>query len=1110
MAPDQLDLHHPDHDNYTRNNETAENADVSLDDFALESAIGDAFQQFGFVPEKKDNKEPDNDVANNNNNDEGDLEAAVGNAFSSLQSQLHSGYEDKTKHTQEIKEEYVKEEEAPQDQYQENKQSEQNYNDDNQDHNQDYNQNYNDHNQDYNQNYNDNQDYNHDYSDHSQDHNQEDNQQVNHDHHDNHNDGHYQHQDSGQYQDQDQNSGQYQDQHSGQYQYLYQHTESLVQEVDPYPLQAETSQDDQEAKEDEQAELDLETAIGNAFKSITDHQELPQETTEEHAETEPNSAHELLHNSHSPEDDKLENAIGEAFKSLSEYAEPHDEHEHHGHHEHFEQQNPHQEQNVQEELRQHQQTDASTRDQDLTAAITASFNEIMGNKQTDRRQSDVGLDLAGIVQNVVQQMAGSQDTEGGEKQKKEIPHLDENVLAHFQMEANKDEDIHEGSTLKNIMKAVAEDDQPEQDIEKLQMNEILQNAFSMAMLNPQELLTSLNDEEIKESSSRSQNLSTAAAIAALSMKKVLEKSDVSQEEKSTTDTTSESGKSKSLSIAETLALHRSSMSQAPRRDYSSIESLEESMRAEPQRLPTMNPQLSSILSSLSHHIQSGNQSQNLMLVIRQMTNALMLNKSSNVVSTVAQDLLQGAKSRPEERKFFLDSLLATKSFLTNENAPNIKSRAVTLIDNVVGLLNEAESTGEKSEPMQTYEGGLSDFYQSTLSTLSSFSNSRVRSILAGIKPKIDSSEYKEKIRIDNRERKKKWREENAERNKDNDLRSRVIKRANNMFGDESTPEKKAWVEEEFTKRREKRLAKQKKEEEKPLGTRATDSTDSKPLVSAYAEDPTLVKRVSDMFSLVAETGLDDDAQTILEATSAATAVAASTYAKSLGITDDKQVQSAVTQILTNVLDSTVRSGSFMRIPFLSKVHDLSNTSVSLQPENSELMSRLSSLTGGGSVTEGLKSALEILQSSRKRLGLEFLTSSFKKPHVELATGLFLEKDKSSMSRIESEIDKLRSSISSSSSGHLWSATNGLKMPQYKKPDTNNGSSDVKQEFPSPLLPRPSPFISNKIGLTGSGTSTANVGLRKPGSFQRPAYSKPTSKGNSSGFPTLYSPSFKLN
>ncbi|KAI9304528.1 hypothetical protein BJ944DRAFT_231219 [Cunninghamella echinulata] len=71
---------------------------------------------------------------------------------------------------------------------------------------------------------------------------------------------------------------------------------------------------------------------------------------------------------------------------------------------------------------------------------------------------------------------------------------------------------------------------------------------------------------------------------------------------------------------------------------------------------------------------------------------------------------------------------------------------------------------------------------------------------------------RESIRTANRERKKKWRLHNEERNKDNDLRCRVNKRANKLFGIEDSENKRQWVEEEFTKRREKRQEKERRKD----------------------------------------------------------------------------------------------------------------------------------------------------------------------------------------------------------------------------------------------------------------------------------------------------------
>ncbi|KAJ1911280.1 hypothetical protein H4219_005987 [Mycoemilia scoparia] len=66
----------------------------------------------------------------------------------------------------------------------------------------------------------------------------------------------------------------------------------------------------------------------------------------------------------------------------------------------------------------------------------------------------------------------------------------------------------------------------------------------------------------------------------------------------------------------------------------------------------------------------------------------------------------------------------------------------------------------------------------------------------------------QKMRTENRERKKRWREQNEERNKDNDLRCRVNKRANQLYGPENTPEKEKWISDEFERRRQRRRDKE--------------------------------------------------------------------------------------------------------------------------------------------------------------------------------------------------------------------------------------------------------------------------------------------------------------
>ncbi|KAJ1967122.1 hypothetical protein H4R35_006802 [Dimargaris xerosporica] len=96
----------------------------------------------------------------------------------------------------------------------------------------------------------------------------------------------------------------------------------------------------------------------------------------------------------------------------------------------------------------------------------------------------------------------------------------------------------------------------------------------------------------------------------------------------------------------------------------------------------------------------------------------------------------------------------------------------------------------------------------------------------------------EKMRAENRERKKRWRMKNLQRNKDNDLRCRVNKRAVTLYGVEDSEAKSQWIEEEFERRRSRRMIKERMEDEKAGVTRSDtnrtpyDAMRSQPLPTA--------------------------------------------------------------------------------------------------------------------------------------------------------------------------------------------------------------------------------------------------------------------------------------
>ncbi|KAL1922584.1 uncharacterized protein VTP21DRAFT_10123 [Calcarisporiella thermophila] len=94
----------------------------------------------------------------------------------------------------------------------------------------------------------------------------------------------------------------------------------------------------------------------------------------------------------------------------------------------------------------------------------------------------------------------------------------------------------------------------------------------------------------------------------------------------------------------------------------------------------------------------------------------------------------------------------------------------------------------------------------------------------------------DKVRAENRERKARWRKLNEERNKDNDLRCRVNKRAVKLFGKEESEHKQRWVEEEFNKRRAKRVEKERRRQ----AIRDAYTPDKRSSISSASSDAAVV------------------------------------------------------------------------------------------------------------------------------------------------------------------------------------------------------------------------------------------------------------------------------
>lgn len=876
------------------------------------------------------------------------------------------------------------------------------------------------------------------------------------------------------------------------------------------------------------------------------------------------------------------------------------------------------------------------------------------NSSALRRHSiDNSLEITNLVLNVVSQVASSENPHSNEalpisadvlqelaaeitsqvqdqleedgsrkiRAISDMPQIEDHILAHFQNEAYKEETGNKHDTKNSIDEKAVQtalasvvknaiypsgniDTTPERlesstknegtDLEQLQMNAILQNAFNMAMENPQELLSNLGAEENQEqttlgdaesqapklkadssssiagllsrlksplgaSSSLFLNSLNRASDASFTSSQndnpnkdqgVLKADDItvgkvppitenlikSITNKSISDHYDDAKSKKTLSIAETLALHRSSMSGIYKKDYSSIESLEQALISDSRRSSLL--QKAHNIPTIMQTLQSSSTSENsLTQVLRQATESLSSIKSigsfsyltgSSISSIV--DIISSYRVKGDER-VMLDPLCIAKEYLSGTNSDGVSKKAVTVIDKVINLFKLSTSY-EKSNSginMSQFEPSMaagsvkqqfiSTINKSILSVMSGFADNSFRraSPLSGIKAKTDSLEYKERIRLENRERKKKWREENAERNKDNDLRSRVLKRANIIYGEKDTPEKKFWIEEEFSKRREKRIAKQKKEEAEKHSKGGLDDTPYKlkrPFgvkgSNTYAEDPQLIRAVTDTFNIVSCLCYREEPLVAAAATAAATASSAAFYSIENKLDDFQTVESAVSQIVTSLMEEPSNDNHRARILTLSKG---ASTSPLLQLHNISQSTTLHELQElqYRSLNKNYNDRQGSYHSNSNDLEKKNESQSSDFPSNSLLDfqNMNLTKNDSNKRKNENPWDMSskrarslspeRSNLQNSTplgeiakSAITQMATSStLKFPSYRKPEASQDNIQVKKEQPTLYLLRSSPFLSNKSNLSTSkelDTKNHLSRLKKPASFQRPSYS----------------------
>lgn len=883
---------------------------------------------------------------------------------------------------------------------------------------------------------------------------------------------------------------------------------------------------------------------------------------------------------------------------------------------------------------------------------------------TRRDSRTWGIHSGSISQEVMHDLASeiSHHVEGQDdgstnkniKENLRMPEIDESTFEHFHNEAykeynnnnslyptdgnepnNKDKLLQ--TTLSNIIRNVIEHShtsekessdigkQEAQDADLYQMATILQNSFSMALGETQELKTeekqrSSQKEEMEKSSAEISEDAQAIQISN-AVSKILELSastssfldslnnaasgssaknlpdkhsglekfaDVDKESSksklmdrvfsiaknllsSYTDKTTknhvdkEDPRRKSLNIAETLALHRSAIYQHAKKDNYTNEVIDNVIKkykdSDNTGLPSFTSNFSTTLSNFVSrigHETENDGDRNILKIIRELGSSgslsLPLRKEPtlNIEELSVSDIIANYRTKSVDHSLIIPLILG-KDYLEKNFPLTSVPKALSIIENTLSLSSEGvnlELHLREGIILQYVEATkpsfVMSFMNSIMTAISIFNNSKSKKgqYLLGEKYLSDSPEYKERIRLENRERKKRWREENAERNKDNDLRFRVLKRAGMIFGEDPTPEKKAWIEEEFERRREKRIAKQRKEEqERQLNALLDKTFKSKPFnekdTSSICSDLSFVNPISDIFKLLSIVSYTEEPEAALVSTVTSTAVAAALYTHRNNLLNCKSVEIALTNTLSSLMENS--QGHELRYLNLAKgLPFFKELKMFLPKGEQDFNSTLTALNSIGNKKESHGSPnipvlnFNVAFNSHPSIGqYEDTVVSYKDAAAAFGEGRSRKRSLSEssldMKRTGDTSPKKHSNVVSIDSGdngsvmnndlgdrHFFNAAYDYKDVTNKnnlggiplgRPKTSSSEEkkNLKSEFlynnvsgkeyPTLSLPLATPFITNKKSFLNKDNKIIDTvnslkgRLKKPGSFQRPAFSK---------------------
>lgn len=896
------------------------------------------------------------------------------------------------------------------------------------------------------------------------------------------------------------------------------HQHQLDSSVHYSPLQMEKDDDNDENDDDE--DLNLQNAIGSAFESLKDKQD-------------------------DLNDDGLNKVITESFQNLvtNEKSGP--------------------------------QNKSKIDMNDLVSNIVSQIND-------DNRSNSISEDiLQELAQEITSQVQFQEDSDLTISKRRNLnvaglPKIDDNILNHFVNEANKEhrklsdqgaEEDQRGSqhqldnrqvqisnkhqnnrtvepaneaginerlqsTMANVVKnVISGEHDKEPELNNLEMNEILTNAFNMAMENPTELLNNLETDELKldrfkGKDSNQRRLSIAETLALHRSKE--KGGDKEGDEKYLVEKAKEAISAKEKLEQDKVSSLRSELGPIPSNEKRTpTTTFDRSSNLHNDLSPVVsdtsiaeksvdiNSQLSSVISNISNRALptsnfGNNNDRNLVSIIKSMTSFLtnsnfQVFKSSRSLISV----INNYKSNNYEA-LFINSLNLAKSYLSSQEL----EKSVAPIDNVL-ILYGKHSTADDLD----YSHSLISLVSTTvLNVISNFSSLRSFKNLYSRKLKLSPMEYKERVRIENRERKKRWRVENSERNKDNDLRGRVTKKANNIFGDSDSKEKTAWIEEEFNKRKQRRLARQREGEEKGSHDELDRHYDE------YVNDKQLIDIITDYFNVFSNFAPKDDPETGLKTTSTTIATVAIIYLLVMNPDlDSKRIDGIVNSLMTDLVNTFTSLEQQERLIYLAKGSNNSKLE-HLEPLQLENEDNTSDKAIDGEKIEESRTVTDPELtgiSYPPSVSGDSLSSNNDIPQKRQIQNIH-QKDEGNQHGNQPEFQSEMKSKSDAIFTRITSTLKDYDLPNKRLKLSEDGN--ISREHPHPisgggslndltplsnirLPPYKQRFPDTKKDYN-SIIAKKEATLKKPGAFQRPAYSKSDKKSKSFGFPSFHSTSIR--